>query len=156
MNRTTGAIAATLSILIILGCMSFSIERGERVKVVEISSGAEVFEQKGSVMLEPSVPVVVYYPVPYATPPNLTLQHSSFEIIQQYPDRFVVKNNNDKSYYVDWNSKGLSILNRAALPPTALTNLVPTSYKDENTTQASPINPFLPPVPGPVESQPKP
>jgi hypothetical protein len=87
LNRRVGLAAGLTLLVIALGCMSFSIERPEHVTYV---GNDAVLEQKGEVTIHSGQIVDVYYPIPYGSPPNLTIDDSfhHYEVIDQKPDFF--------------------------------------------------------------------
>src|SRR5437763_13446789 len=103
--RAAGAAAAVLAIGVMLGCMSFSFEgRKEIVNSTDIS-----YAQSGELTLTCGQVIDVYYPVPYASPPNLTLKKSSDDccVIDQKPDHFRVQNNCGLTREVKWTARGM-------------------------------------------------
>jgi hypothetical protein len=84
--------AAIVFLLLILGCMSLSIGGS----LPDHSDSADgVLMQKGDVHLQHGETQVVYYPIPYASPPNLTLDEDGpfgpeYAILEQAPDHFRV------------------------------------------------------------------
>jgi hypothetical protein len=139
-SRPVGAAALAGLVVIFLGCMSLSI--GER-KVVEKIVPAECTEegvlcQEGKVTFQRGSSQVVYYPIPYASPPNLEINQDGpfcfsddVILVEQKDDHFIVRTNSSGSpVTVRWRARGLR---RPAAP-------VPT-----------PAGPALPPRPVPVE-----
>jgi hypothetical protein len=139
-----GLTAGLLLLGIALGCMSFTIERPERVTYVGPDA---VLEQRGEVAVRSHEVVDVYYPIPYGSPPNLTLEdffHHN-EVLDQKPGFFRLKNDG-VGCTAKWVARGI----RAPLPtpPDVVPELpppvvVPTGGKKEP-------GPALPPEPVPV------
>src|SRR5690348_5876233 len=75
-SRPAGALAGALSALAVLGCMGVAI--GNRVadepKPCAASDDGGVLTQEGSIPIRPGGERVVYYPIPYASTPNLELE----------------------------------------------------------------------------------
>jgi hypothetical protein len=97
-----------------LGCMSLSI--GERTEVVSPDAGCCV--QSGKVHLRPGELLMVYYPIPYPSPPNLVVDNDrdpwgECHVIEQRPDGFQVKNQGVFAHDVRWTTRGL----KGNLPP---------------------------------------
>ncbi len=101
--RLLTAGALTLLTAIIVGCMSISF--GGRSCEVHDDN---VLEQEGTLTFGPACQTV-YYPIPYASPPNLTLDtpFHSLEIEEQAPDHFKVHVNGSLLGPVTWKAKGL-------------------------------------------------
>jgi|SRR5947209_4148889 len=125
-----GVIAATAITFLTLGvgCMSFSF--GGRTEVVsphETSAIADVTaEQKGHAQLASGDEITVYYPVPFASPPNLVIHDpaSTCRVVEQRADCFRIKNNASVApwrYDIGWTARGVKTLPPAAVgpPPTS-------------------------------------
>jgi hypothetical protein len=107
--RLVPALAALLMLGIFLGCMSLNI--GSRV-CSELEG--EVLEQCGQVNVRPDEEQLVYYPIPYASPPNLTLERcfpaEYARIIDQQADHFrilVTGFTTPKAVEIDWTARGI-------------------------------------------------
>jgi hypothetical protein len=143
-------LAAGLTLLVIaLGCMSFSIERPEHVTYVGRDA---VLEQKGDVTVHSGEIVDVYYPIPYGSPPNLTIDDSfhHYEVIDQKPGFFRLRNKGGGWPSVKWVARGIRAPVQsppALVPEETPPVIVPTSGKKE------PAN-SLPPEPVPVGEKP--
>lgn len=127
--------AGLLLCVVVLGCMSISFGG----KNVCCNDPQEPFEQKGELCLEAQGEIDVYYPIPYASPPNLTVDgplHSAV-VFDQKPDHFRVAGNGK----LTWVARGV----RAG--PTVVVPVLP-----------SPPPPALagpaPPLPPPPEPRP--
>jgi hypothetical protein len=99
-------------VLIMLGCMNISLGGHDDLFGSSGSSDSGVFAQEGKVSLLPSGEQVVYYPVPYASTPNLELDDSlhACEIVEQSATCFRVRirsgiNTNMQS--VTWKARGV-------------------------------------------------
>jgi len=111
---------------IVLGCMSLSI--GGRQGGSSCEEG--VSEQSGEVRVSAGRELDVYYPVPFASPPNLTLADDCDHVVQvegrpdnfdcvlleQQSDHFRVKNVGKFSGVLTWKARGL----KAVAPPTVV------------------------------------
>jgi hypothetical protein len=87
LSAPVGATAAALMLAIITGCMSLSMSIG-------CKTGPDgTVCQEGKVSLEHDQELDVYYPVPYASPPNLEIEGVSdgYEIIEQKADHFRIR-----------------------------------------------------------------
>jgi hypothetical protein len=96
-----------------LGCMSLSF--GGRNEVVGPGDTANgVVRQDGTVEVPPHQETVVFYPIPYASTPNLTVLDAPrmkrpFHLTEQRPDGFRVKNDTSDPLMVDWSAKGVRL-----------------------------------------------
>jgi hypothetical protein len=136
--RIAAALGTVAFIGIVVGCMSFSIGG----KTVIKSDEANAFEQEGAVELRPLEVRDIYYPIPYAAPPNLeitcTFHNNDIDLVDQHAEFFRIRNTSTQwSRDVDWKSRGVKTLP----PPPPVT-----------ATQApsSPLAPTNPPPPPPV------
>jgi len=124
---------------IVLGCMSLSI--GERHEVVASEDG--ISSQSGEVKVPGGQELDVYYPVPFASPPNLTVTSTWDDavMVDQQADHFRVKNPGAFSERMRWEARGLK-----ARPPAVVVPVPATS----------PATPSSPPTapPMPIESAP--
>jgi|GEM_PF-3607814 len=108
LRRTAGVASAFAWLAIILGCMNLSI--GERTMLPDDHLA---YTQAGSVHVEIGQELDVYYPVPYASPPNLEFKGlGSYTIVDQQADHFRVHNNGGLLGF-DWTARGVKV----ALPP---------------------------------------
>ena len=80
--------AGVLLCVVVLGCMSISFGG----KNLCCTDPQEPFEQKGEVCLDAQGEIDVYYPLPYVSPPNLTVEAESHKVVvlEQKPDHFRV------------------------------------------------------------------
>jgi hypothetical protein len=113
LRRMAGVASAFAWLAIILGCMSLSI--GERTTLPD---DRLAYTQEGSVRVEIGQELDVYYPVPYASPPNLEFKGpGSYTIVDQQADHFRVRakveSNSIGWVACDWTARGV----RAVLPP---------------------------------------
>lgn len=76
-------------VLVLLGCMSFTV--GGRYATP--GCDPEPFTQSGEVSLHYLEERSVYYPLPFASPPNLELadMFGNYQLVEQQPDFFKVK-----------------------------------------------------------------
>src|SRR5262249_22617919 len=91
-----------------LGCMSFSI--GCPWPAATSSDGC--LTQSGSVTIPPGAEQDVYFPIPYASPPNLALGDwpEGCVLIEQKADHFRIRNMHRGGLgaaEVDWTAKGV-------------------------------------------------
>src|SRR5438270_245777 len=81
LTRVAAVAAAVVILAIIIGCMSFSIGGGDTVREetsseivpVGYGPGETIFEQHDRVKVPPNGVLDVYYPVPFYSRPNLTI-----------------------------------------------------------------------------------
>ena len=90
-------------VAICLGCMSI----GGRTEIVNRDDRAS--SQTGKANVPGGQQLDVYYPVPYATPPNLEIA-DEFVIVEQKADHFRVKNTSTFSRTVNWTARGVPIV----------------------------------------------
>jgi hypothetical protein len=104
LSRPVGATAAAISALIFLGCLSLSFDRhypGEHAE-------EGIMCHHGEVRLAAGAEEVVYYPLPFASPPNLELtsQFNWCELVKQCEDRFIVRNTSSFQLTAEWKARG--------------------------------------------------
>jgi hypothetical protein len=123
--------AAVVTLLIFLGCMSISI--GEKTTEI-VNDGS--FVQEGNVRLRAGAEQVIWYPIPYASPPNLQMDDDDCVILEQREDHFRVGNTDHHfSSSTHWKARGV----KATPPPVDPPPLAA---------------PGLPPAPVPVPTSP--
>ena len=120
-RRSLAVLAFMITLIIFLGCMSFNIG----TTVVEPAAG-EVLVQTGKLQPTGETEQDVFYPIPYASPPNLTIDDtfaSDVVIVDQQPDHFRVRFVKNKPlvrvFGVEWTAKGLRAA--ATKPPESMT-----------------------------------
>ena len=145
--RTAGVCAALFLLLVIQGCLCLSIGNRELERLEDGS-----FAQEGSVKLRPGCILDVYYPIPFASPPCLTIEGGrlEYDLLEQHADHFRIRSHpaGDCVFLrppeFSWRARGV----RATLVPVPAPPLP---------TQApSAIGPpqLLPPAPVPVTKTP--
>jgi len=117
-RRCVAALAVVVTLIIFLGCMSLNIGRP-----VLDTAGDEVLFQKGKLQPSGETEQDVYYPIPYASPPNLTLDDTfshDLVIVDQKPDHFRVRYGIDKPmihfFGVEWTARGMRATAAAKAP----------------------------------------
>jgi hypothetical protein len=146
--RKLAAFATLLLVAITLGCMSLSF--GERTVTYApgdgpppsaVPSDGVLYAQEGTAKVKANGTSTIYYPLPYASSPNLEVREDEstvkwdehFEIVEQRPDRFTVRNTDWAwAHSLHWVAKGA----RPA-PPAG--------------TAPPPPEPALPPRPVPID-----
>ena len=116
-QRQSVAAGVVLFVAFSLGCMSLSF--GGRTEV--IAPGDSPYAQSGAVELPPYEEQIIYYPIPYQSPPNLTVldsprNHRPFRIVDQRGDGFRIKNETEGRLLVEWSAKGLRVMAGSAAP----------------------------------------
>ena len=126
-RRLAGAGAATFLLAVILGCMSVSFEGRKNI----IQHDDQTFSQTGKQEVPPGQELEIYYPVPYAGPPNLVAAttFSECQVIEQRPDRFRVKNTTSSPHELTWTARGLKGPPPVVVVPAATAEAVPTAGK---------------------------
>ncbi|MFO0843671.1 MAG: hypothetical protein U0797_14950 [Gemmataceae bacterium] len=142
--RAAGAVSLAALAVIFLGCMSLSFGgRNYTTQLVE----DEVLCQEGTVSFRSCDERAVYYPIPYASPPNLDVKTAFGDVVllDQKPDHFRVAWKGSGPTFgadqVKWKAKGVR---RSPAAPCA-----------PNPAPGASSPPKLPELPAPVE-QPKP
>jgi hypothetical protein len=109
--RLASLAALVTSTLIILGCMSFSL--GGRTYQCQSTAchlaDDGLWTEKGETHLKVHGEQDVYYPVPFATTPNVELT-SDFEhcaIVEQKPDHFRIRNTSGSVVTANWQARGV-------------------------------------------------
>jgi hypothetical protein len=110
-SRPVASGAAVVIVLTVLGCMSLSFGG----KTYECHSGEghcgdDSYVQSGAAHLHGSAEQDVYYPVAYASPPNVELSGDDAddcEIVEQKPEHFRIHNNSLWSADVEWKARGV-------------------------------------------------
>lgn len=142
---TTGLILG-LS-LVVAGCLSFSLEIGGRRNP---PSTDPVLCQTGKVKLRNGEIQTVYYPVPYHSPPHLSVEaqwdfgKKHVHIVCQEKDRFQVQLHDSGSIFADelrWTARGVPVTVPLVSPPVVVVPAVPA------------LSDGPPSVPPPVHSQ---
>ena len=113
MRHIVIGVTGLLFLAISLGCMSLSF--GGRTEVVA-PEGA-LTRQSDTIHLGPAQEIFVYYPVPYATPPNLVVSDTwrDCRVVEQRPDGFRVKNMSSSARDMDWTARGTKALAAAVV-----------------------------------------
>jgi hypothetical protein len=129
---------AALNLGVFLGCMSLSIGgRTYESCVHESTSDGELLIQEGETRLRSHSEQDVFYPVPFAQPPNLNLAEDCDDcvILCQAPDHFRVKNKSLFRSTVHWKAKGMKL---TPLPPPPAS---PSPKADSTSTTTLPPEP---------------
>jgi hypothetical protein len=94
-SRPAAAISAALSVGIFLGCMSISIGCRTAEEAKPCPDDSSVLAQEGKVRSVhlASADQTIYYPIPYAAPPNLELHdpHGIYTVVEQKETHFRVR-----------------------------------------------------------------
>ena len=105
--RSTAVTAVLACIVIILGCMSITI--GGRT-TVDTTSEDGMLIQEGETQVGAGAERDVFYPIPYASPPNLEIDSTfnHYQLIDQKEDHFRVRNtSNAFCLKCEWKARGL-------------------------------------------------
>jgi hypothetical protein len=121
-SRFAGIVAAVAILVIFAGCMSLQFGGGETHEEVvnappetpvSYLPGDGILEQGGTETVGDGHAVLdVYYPMPYVSPPHLTVSSTFDEvkIIDQRRDHFRVKNTGSFKRNFDWRAKGVKVV----------------------------------------------
>jgi hypothetical protein len=111
--------------------MNICVDRSVGVGPDGLCKQAGTFELKGGEEVD------VFYPIPYGSPPNVTLNcvfHSyEFVLVGQFPDHFRVKNTGHFAGEVTWEAKGV----RQA-PPVVIQPVIPGPVNEAPTVVVPP------------------
>jgi len=129
-RRLVGIAAATFLLAVVLGCMNISFEGRRHI----VNNDDQTYSQTGEMEVPPGQELEVFYPIPFASPPNLVIasSFSQCQMIEQRPDRFRVKNPTGLPHEVTWTARGMKG------PPPGLVVLPPGQATASN-------DPVLPP-----------
>jgi hypothetical protein len=133
-SRPAGAAAAVLTLLIILGCTTHNHYQNADPIVAEAkvttpapeASATEALAQKGKIFFKAGTEQVIYYPIPYASTPNLELDDPGyFELLEQHETSFRIRCRTGTDYQTfttHWHARGVrapAVMPAAAavLPP---------------------------------------
>jgi hypothetical protein len=147
-SRSAGALAAAVSALIFLGCMSISIGCRTSEEAKACAEDGNVLTQEGKIPISPSVAVeqTIFYPVAYASPPNLELHDplGVYHVVEQKETCFRVRLANTGAWCsgapATWKARGVRC------PPPAPPASTPPA---EN----APLPALLPPTPIPAAGE---
>ena len=104
-RRLLGAAAGTFALAVILGCMNISFEGRRHI----IHNDDQTYSQTGTLEVPAGQELEIFYPMPYAAPPNLVVTSTFSEclIVEQRPDHFRVKNTMSSPRELTWTARGL-------------------------------------------------
>ena len=106
LTRKAGVIAAVALLVILLGCMSISIGKFTGTGTCTEADG--IFCQEGEVTLAAGELRQVFYPAPYAQPPNLEVSDTFHNcvLIHQQESGFTARNDAGHSVTLSWKARG--------------------------------------------------
>jgi hypothetical protein len=119
-SRLASAALASVAVTVLLGCMGISIGGRYELPRETAADCGDVLTQEGSVSLRSGGEQEVYYPVPYAFPPNLEFPTapSWVQVVEQKADHFRVKCDAGCSQmWVSWKARGVKYSAPPAPPP---------------------------------------
>ncbi len=119
LSRGVGVTAGGVTLLILLGCMSFSLGGKTYTREVhECHSEDGLLVQEGEAHVKGRCEIDVYYPLPYGQPPNLEMSEESDEyvLVDQKPDHFRVRNPSCFRGKVCWRARGVRSLPGGPVP----------------------------------------
>lgn len=120
LQRVVLGVGSTLLLVIVMGCMGFSV-RHQR-ESINIADGVNT--EKGHVTVPARQELDVYYPVPFVSPPNLTI-NSAFDacaLVDQQADHFRVRNTFSFPREVTWQARGVRSIPLTTIPVPAPPN----------------------------------
>jgi hypothetical protein len=106
LSRPVGAVAGAAIGLILLGCMSISLD-GRPIRIEHFTEDG-ITCHRGTVHVPANADADVYYPLPFASKPNLELTDpfGNCEIVLQREDCFRVHNTSCISTTAKWKARG--------------------------------------------------
>jgi hypothetical protein len=126
-ERGLAAVGAMSFLACSLACMSLNIGSTTDTSFREDGSG----RQSGKLFVAPGQEAMVYYPAPYASPPNLELDDArvqkTCQIVEQRPDGFRVRNMSATPIDVGWQTRGVKATATASAP-TPVQTVQPATY----------------------------
>jgi hypothetical protein len=137
--RLAAVVATAFGAVVVLGCMSISIGKFTGTTFTD-DNGALC--QSDEEVIRPGCEQDIYYPIPYASVPHLTLSNTPFDqvtLVEQREDRFRVRNTGAFSHKITWKAKGVRATTVVTVPPP----LPPVAPVPPTPTATPP----LPPVP---------
>jgi hypothetical protein len=109
-SRIAAFLGGVLSLLVVLGCMNFGSLQPAEVKVGAAADEPGVLKQDGKTVTRPGKDQVIYYPMPYTSPPNLQVTDgaNACEIVEQTERYFRVRfpANAPAQQDVTWTARG--------------------------------------------------
>jgi hypothetical protein len=140
-GRASAGVAACLGIVVVLGCMSINLG-GRSADESKPCPDDGVLVQEGKVPVRPGSEQVIYYPVAYASPPNLEVQDALglCDVLEQKETCFRVRfhpNFQTTNASLSWKARGV----RGSSPPAVPAGAAP---------EAAPSTTGLPSAPVPV------
>ncbi|MBI3412225.1 MAG: hypothetical protein HY040_28170 [Planctomycetes bacterium] len=103
-----------------LGCMCLNF--GSSAKTEGVASDDGAFTQNGQINVPNRQEFVVYYPVPYASPPNLVVEPNVIAgctVVDQKADHFVVRSDRTFPCELKWTARGVRTPSAASLTSTS-------------------------------------
>jgi hypothetical protein len=97
-------VAALVAVVMVFGLRAF---QGNVAYGPGILERNQLLQQQGKVKVFNDKPVEVYYPIPYASPPHLTIQGDvHVNLLEQKPDHFKVQGVDAGGTDVQWSAQG--------------------------------------------------
>jgi hypothetical protein len=151
LTRAASVAGAIVILAIVIGCMSFSVGNGEVVREESTSEivpvgygpGDALFKQDGKIHVPPDCSLDVYYPLPYYSRPNLTIEggEGHVKVLLQHRDHFRIHNDGLFERDIFWVALGTRLVSTPGAE-------VLTPVKSE---QPAPLPRELPAEPIPVQ-----
>jgi hypothetical protein len=131
-------------VALLLGCVSLSIGCGDKTRLVPSDDGTLV--QSGEAKVPGDAELDIFYPAPFAGPPNLTVDDTFNHcvVVSQFPDHFRVKNTFGIRQEMKWTARGVR-----AVPVVPAVLAVPQTPPPPPPTTDAPA-PLPPPAPIPA------
>ena len=141
-GRVAAALAAVLSLLVMVGCMNINFGDWGSSPSSAGSDANGVLAQDGRIAVRAGSEQVIYYPVAYTAPPNLELEDSAHQcdIVEQSETCFRVRfrgNVTSSQQWLSWKARGV----RPSAAPAATT---------ATSVETAPPATLAPPAPVPV------
>lgn len=113
LGRVFVVFGSGVAVAFALGCMNLSFGGKTVVTPASDSPAKEEGLQRGKAHVPHGQEISVYYPVPYNSPPNLEFEGADggrhFQVIDQKPDCFRVKNMNSMNAELAWKARGIPV-----------------------------------------------
>jgi hypothetical protein len=95
----------------LVACFVSAVVAGGVMLALDLFGGGDTLVQQGKAVVIKNQALEVYYPIPYVSPPHLSLSGffpGSCALVEQKPDHFKIENmGNLYSVEVEWRAEGI-------------------------------------------------